>query len=130
MGNTIEVLCNNCDYRKIFNLGRTANKESAFVIMKEFDENLLSTIKQMDDAYNMTDYDYGENIYMCKNCKQLLSKMTLRIKFENSKDFIPKCYCSKCNTVLKLIENFESINGQNCLQCGGGTLRYKKICDW
>jgi hypothetical protein len=130
MGNIIEIVCNDCKYRRVFNLGRKAVKESAFEILKCFSEDIFSTIKQMDDAYDMTDYDYGEGIFICRKCNDLETKMVLKIKFKNSSEFIPKHYCHKCNTVLRNIDNIENIKDCYCPNCNNLTLKYKYICNW
>lgn len=130
MGCTIEVLCNNCNFRKVFNLGRTANKASAFEVLKYYSMEVISTIKQMDAAYNMIDYDYEESIYVCRRCYHLDNKMTLKISFQDSSEFTPKYFCKKCKTNYKVIEELENIKTCNCPSCGSFTLRYKKICNW
>jgi hypothetical protein len=130
MGNTIEIVCKECKYRRVFNLGRKTKKESAFEILKLFSDDLFTTIKQMDTAYNMTDYDYGESIYVCRNCNDLLTKMVLKIKFQFSAEFIPKHFCNKCNSTLKPIEELENIKECKCPNCGNCGLVYKHICDW
>lgn len=130
MGNTIEIVCNDCKYRSVFNLGRKTKKESAFEVLKCFADDLYSTIKQLDAAYDMTDYEYGESIYICRNCNSLVNKMLLKIKFQSTSEFIPKHFCDKCNTILRIIENLENIKECNCPNCGNLNLRYKNICNW
>jgi DNA-directed RNA polymerase subunit RPC12/RpoP len=130
MGNIVEIVCKDCKYRRVFNLGRTVVKESAYEILKCFSDDIFNTIKQMDDAYDMTDYDYGESIYICRKCNDINTKMVLKIMFKSSSEFIPKHYCNKCITKLELIENLDNIKACNCPNCGGMALDYKNICNW
>ena len=130
MGSTIEVVCEECKYRRVFNIGRNAKKESAYEVLKCYSKDLFTTIKQLDKAYNMTDYDYGESICVCKACNNLVNKTILTIKFQDSSDFIPKHFCNKCNSSLKIIEGPEELMEYNCPNCGDHSLRYINVCNW
>jgi DNA-directed RNA polymerase subunit RPC12/RpoP len=130
MGYTVELICNECKYRKVFNFGRASVKEPINEVLKEFPTEVGSTIKQLDAAYGMTGFDYGDQAVVCNECKEISSKMILRVKFSNELDYTSKYFCSSCNSKLKIIENHENLDKCNCPSCGSLSLKHKDICNW
>jgi predicted RNA-binding Zn-ribbon protein involved in translation (DUF1610 family) len=130
MGCTVELTCSECKYRKVFNLGRASVKEPIKEVLKEFPAEVGITIKQLDAAYGMTDFDYGEQVMVCNECMEISSKMILRVKFSNELDYISKYFCTSCNSKLKILEKYENLDNCNCPSCGSLSLKHKDVCNW
>lgn len=130
MGYTIELVCNDCKYRKVINLGRGKTKEPLKEILKCFDANINATIKQLDTAYTIMDYEYGNVIMTCTKCNVIYTNSSFIVKFNNYLDYIPNLFCKKCNTRLKNLGGLDNIRSCNCPSCGRLSLKYKNICDW
>lgn len=130
MGQTVEIVCDDCKYRRVYNLGRSTSKEPLNKILGSFDKDVSNTLKQLDSAYTMTEYDYGIHIMICSKCKELNTNLILKVKFNNDLEYIPKNFCYKCNVRLKSLENLNDIEKCNCPNCGSKSLKYKHVCNW
>jgi DNA-directed RNA polymerase subunit RPC12/RpoP len=130
VGYTVEILCSDCKYRKVFNLGRSSTKEYLSEILKGFSVEVNSTVKQLDSAYGMIDYDYGDEVMTCNQCKEINTNLVFKVKFSNELEYTPKYFCSKCNAKLKSLETLENLNKCSCPNCGNLSLKYKDVCNW
>lgn len=130
VGYTVEILCEECKFRKVYNLGRTSQKEPLKEILKCFTVEVDTTIKQLDSAYNMRNYDYGNYAMACGKCNEISSNIILKVRFSNDLEYIPKYFCKKCNAKLTSLEKLEDLARCNCPSCGKVALIYKDVCDW
>lgn len=130
MGHTAEIVCGKCNYRRVFNIGRPEAKETLENVLKNFDKEVYNTVKQLALGYGISEFEYGDYIFCCSDCRQLLVKPLLVIKFKNDLEFTPKYFCNKCSSKLKLIIDMIDIEEIPCPECAYKSLKYKHICNW
>ena len=130
MGYTVEISCKECNYRKVFNLGRTAKKETLEKVLQYQESEINSAVKQMNIAFKIKDFEYGKQLMLCKNCNAITDENLIIVEFEEADDFISKIYCKTCYSQLKIIENLEKFQYIRCPKCLKYALHSRLICNW
>lgn len=131
MGYTIEITCNECSFRKLYNLGRSLQKEALSSVLNRQDSSVKAAVEQMHNAYRISDFEYGRQLMLCKRCHAIYDEELLIVAFEDAKDYMTSKHCLReaCKSHLVILE-LETIEHTRCPHCLKYALKYRRICDW
>ncbi len=114
MGNSVEICCDVCDYKKSFDLGvgmmygpnNIIDIDSEYCILPGLikSKKALAHIRELvEDKKAVLADDYGHEIYRCPKCRELDSRFFIHLDFEGG-SYEVAYRCTKCKAKLKVID--------------------------
>lgn len=142
MGSGIYALCQNCGYKRNFNLGvgmAYSSLENVIDLVPSKDRELVLDILR---NHKVIQCAYWHRLFRCQSCNRLYGRFYVRIEYDNNKVYELKFNCSKCKTELQVVDAVEILENMEdeldeeglknypCPKCGKTELSFHMDILW
>ena len=114
MGETIEIFCRDCNYRKEFSLGVGKEYSSVENVFKLVHPSLWKEIEDIFRNHEVLVKDGCRRLFRCVKCNALCERFHMKISYQThdgaNRTYETHHFCAKCKTELTPVNVVEEID--------------------
>jgi len=136
MGRAFGVLCLNCDYSKESLLGVGGLYFSLENVISNLHHTKRKAINDILNNHDVVEVPFGVNpeysakIYRCSKCEGLSSRFYVKIEYDDNQIYETTFKCTKCRTVLEMLDENENLENYSCPNCKMPMLGISSFICW